>query len=293
MQPLANAHWKPTDATTRRPPISRPGRTTLGRRRGFGIGTALRRGLAAALSALLVVTLTPGVQAATAGPGGAGVPGATALPRPAAASPAARDFADYDLSHQPARLGAIDTSRVHQRATVLGQEAEQAPADDGEGAVAPAPSGTPGAWRVTDTGGQGARLRATPSTTAEVVDLLPDGTVVEPLEGPVSADGLDWRRVSVAGIVGWVSAELLDAPSTAPAPQPSPGTAVWIVAETGGQGANLRASPSSSAEIVGALEDNTVVQLVDGPVSEDGRAWRKVSGAGLEGWVLALYIWER
>ena len=60
---------------------------------------------------------------------------------------------------------------------------------------------------VGGTDGAGANLRALPSTRADIVAVLPEGTPVQPLGGgPVSAEGLWWREVRAAGSEGWIVA---------------------------------------------------------------------------------------
>jgi hypothetical protein len=76
----------------------------------------------------------------------------------------------------------------------------------------PAAPAHPNALHVVGTGGAGATLREQPSTTAKVLATLPDGSEVEPLEGPIEGDGLLWMKVrSTTEQQGWVAADLLQA----------------------------------------------------------------------------------
>jgi hypothetical protein len=59
---------------------------------------------------------------------------------------------------------------------------------------------------VAGTDGAGANLRSLPSTEADVVAVLEEGTPVQPLEGPISADGEWWRMINANGIQGWIVA---------------------------------------------------------------------------------------
>ncbi len=83
------------------------------------------------------------------------------------------------------------------------------------------------------------------------------------------------------------------APSTAPSNGPSaaPATgASYVVANTGGDNINMRASASASAEIVARLaEGDQIVEI--GPVATaDGREWRHVrTKDGIEGWVASEF----
>jgi uncharacterized protein YraI len=148
---------------------------------------------------------------------------------------------------------------------------------------------------VAGTGGAGANVREAPSTSAAVLAVLPDGTEVQPLEGPVAGDGLYWLKIrSATNVVGWVAADLLQPPnkgSTSLRPAITvPANPQWVVAGTDGAGANLRALPSTDADIVAVLEEGTPVQLLEGPISADGMWWRKVRAEGLDGWTVASYI---
>lgn len=59
--------------------------------------------------------------------------------------------------------------------------------------------------------GVGVWLRAAPSTTAEQLEWLLDGTVVTLLEGNETSDGLEWQQVRYeeVGTEGWVAREFL------------------------------------------------------------------------------------
>src|SRR5581483_3324764 len=72
---------------------------------------------------------------------------------------------------------------------------------------------------VSGTGGDGLRVRAEPSTQGATRTLLPDGTPVQVLEGPVADGGLQWYRVSydAQGSAGWVAGRYLVARGAAPA----------------------------------------------------------------------------
>jgi SH3-like domain-containing protein len=64
-----------------------------------------------------------------------------------------------------------------------------------------------GSFRIANTGGTGANLRAQPSTDAQIVKLLPEGMVL-------SGDAHAWRKVTAASgtTSGWVAQDLLRSP---------------------------------------------------------------------------------
>jgi hypothetical protein len=52
----------------------------------------------------------------------------------------------------------------------------------------------------------------------------------------------------------------------------------------------MRAEPASDAELVGFLEQGTVVVLLDGRESTDEGVWQQVEVDGQVGWVLAEFL---
>jgi hypothetical protein len=69
---------------------------------------------------------------------------------------------------------------------------------------------------VMNLGGNPLRLRAGPSTKEQVVGRLPEGTLVQILEGPVEADGYAWWKVQTPKLSGWAA-------------ERSPQGTVWLV----------------------------------------------------------------
>ncbi len=65
---------------------------------------------------------------------------------------------------------------------------------------------------VSGTDGDGLVLRSSPGLTQTAQSTLAEGTRVQVLEGPLSADGHQWYRVSSAVGTGWASARYLVAP---------------------------------------------------------------------------------
>jgi hypothetical protein len=75
------------------------------------------------------------------------------------------------------------------------------------------------------------RVRDTPGLGGKLLTRLPEGAVVQVLDGKQSADGYDWQKVQSGSIVGWAASKYLqpagDASSNAPcpaAPRPQPQT---------------------------------------------------------------------
>lgn len=59
------------------------------------------------------------------------------------------------------------------------------------------------------TNGQGARLHTGTSISTQTLAVLPDGTPVELLEGPVLVEGRFWRKIRGGGHEGWMVADFV------------------------------------------------------------------------------------
>jgi 3D (Asp-Asp-Asp) domain-containing protein len=72
--------------------------------------------------------------------------------------------------------------------------------------------------RVTGTDGNGLRVRSTPGVNSKVLATIKDGQRLEILDGPRTADGLDWYQVKSESLTGWSNAKYLTAalPERAP-----------------------------------------------------------------------------
>jgi hypothetical protein len=79
----------------------------------------------------------------------------------------------------------------------------------------------------------------------------------------------------------------------APAASPSPAASgVRLkVANTEGQGANMRQRPSTTAPVLRTLPDNTVVEAIGGETNAEGRSWRNVRDPnGQTGWIASEFL---
>jgi 3D (Asp-Asp-Asp) domain-containing protein len=107
---------------------------------------------------------------------------------------------------------------------------------------------------VNNTDGDGLVVRAEPGLGQSVRSRLADGARVRILEGPRSADGHQWYRVSATGADGWVAARYLVATAERAA----------LTSSSGG------AAPFSSASSATSPSTSSAAGAVVGPVS--GRA---------------------
>lgn len=77
---------------------------------------------------------------------------------------------------------------------------------------------------ITGTDGVVLRARTKPGTSAGIEARFREGQNVRVLEGPQSADGLEWWRVEADGVSGWAAAPYLKPIEPTPAPEPTPTT---------------------------------------------------------------------
>jgi len=211
-----------------------------------------------------------------------------------------------------AALGPLGGHRPGAEAVALASPAGQG----GSGGLA-----VGSAAEVSGTEGDGLSVRAEPSAQGALRTVLPDGTVVQVLEGPVAGGGLQWFRVSydAQGSTGWVAGRYLvargTAPTTAGAPNgttaaqtpstpaqagaaASPGTgglaagASADVVGTGGVGLRVHAEPSPQGATRAVLTEGANVQVLEGPVAGGDLQWFRVSydAQGSTGWVAGSYL---
>lgn len=145
--------------------------------------------------------------------------------------------------------------------------------------------------------GDGANLRASGAPDASVLTTIPDGTIVQVMEGPVSHDNSvnGWFLVNVNGQSGYIDGDLL-----IPASQPNVQAAVTtaqhpafkvgdsvVVKTDDGAGLNIREHAVPTAAKVGQVPDGTALKIVNGPSSfNDSKAgWYQVTYKDVTGFV--------
>jgi hypothetical protein len=84
-------------------------------------------------------------------------------------------------------------------------------------------------------------------------------------------------------------------PSAAtPAPTPAPASAAGQqlrVTGTEGLGLFLRSAPSTNNQPIKTLPDDTIVTVLEGPTTAEGRTWLRIrDAAGAEGWVASDFL---
>jgi hypothetical protein len=124
----------------------------------------------------------------------------------------------------------------------------------------------------------------TPTPTAVVASSTPLPTAPTAPSSPP----LNIPRVPPTGVT-LPSSPAGGAPPVSVQAAPSTQSAAgWFeIANTDGEGVNVREAPRVDSPRVGALAEGDVVDAFGGPVEADGRLWRRISALdGTEGWVL-------
>jgi uncharacterized protein YgiM (DUF1202 family) len=130
-------------------------------------------------------------------------------------------------------------------------------------------------------------MRSSPGTGNSIVTSLPTGLAGSVTNGPSSASGYTWYRITTENGSGWVAQDFLSK---------SNGSSVGggfnlnddtVVADGP---LNMRSSASTSASVVSTLADGARCVIKGGPVSANGYTWYQVSSGGRLGWVAADYL---
>jgi uncharacterized protein YgiM (DUF1202 family) len=134
-------------------------------------------------------------------------------------------------------------------------------------------------------------LRASAGTSANVVQSLPQETLLTITGGPTSSGGYVWYQVQTAdSATGWVAADFLQAVNTPPPPTDGGQTAGGHATVTDGP-VNLRSAAGTGNAVVTVLQTGDTVDITGGPTSADGYSWYAVKTAsGSTGWVASDFL---
>ena len=171
------------------------------------------------------------------------------------------------------------------------------------GGAAPRPdfadglSGGPDFWEVFGVS-QSLNVRAAPSTNAQVVMGLLNGTVVRNL-GCRRSDGRVWCQVSQVGggVTGWAASQYLReaaAPSAAMPPGAGSGNVMRVAGVPSGDVLNVRSGPGTRNPVVGALANGDPVRVL-GCQRTGNTRWcdiEMITDMRERGWVAGRYLSE-
>ncbi len=134
-------------------------------------------------------------------------------------------------------------------------------------------------------------VRSEAGLNSTVLDTVFKDTTAVITGGPTTADSRDWYKIDVSGVVsGWVAAEYLalsDAPPVTP-PSGNFGAGDWIFVTD--PPLNLRATPSTSGQILASLSDGDGMLVLGETTTADGYDWNQVENDGTTGYVATEYV---
>jgi serine/threonine-protein kinase len=150
----------------------------------------------------------------------------------------------------------------------------------------------------------GLALRQRPSRAAGLMDLLPNGTILTVIGGPIEAEGFVWWELRMENrLTGWAVEEAdgvrtlraIDDPALFPTSVICPGgrlpTRLVVgdfarVLDDDQRPLNIRSGAGTNFERLGQLLVNDVFLILDGPVCVDGLAWYRIQdNVNREGWI--------
>jgi uncharacterized protein YgiM (DUF1202 family) len=133
-------------------------------------------------------------------------------------------------------------------------------------------------------------LRTGPGTDFDVVAVMPNGTVLQILDGPTTTDGYTWYQVTSTAGVGWCADEFLALSDAAPPPPPPSDFSVGdhIVIST--DALNLREGPGLDYRVSVVVPGGTAGTIDDGPSAADGYNWFKLNTSDGSGWGVDVYF---
>lgn len=127
-------------------------------------------------------------------------------------------------------------------------------------------------------------VRDAATTSGTILDVLPEGELLEVLSGPVSADGYLWYQIEWDdSLVGYVAADFV----AEYIPGFAPGTEV-VVADGP---LNVRDADGTGATIIGQLAQDATATIVSGPTAANGYQWYRITGP-YDGYVAGEFLAE-
>jgi uncharacterized protein YgiM (DUF1202 family) len=134
-------------------------------------------------------------------------------------------------------------------------------------------------------------LRATASTSANVVQSLPQETVLTITGGPSASGGYTWYQVQTAdSATGWVASDFLQAVDI-PNPPASGSLAAGDHAAVIDGPVNLRSAAGTGNAMVTVLQTGDKLSVTAGPTAADGYNWYAVkTDNGSTGWVAGDFL---
>ena len=148
-----------------------------------------------------------------------------------------------------------------------------------------------GQARISYANGDDVRLRDEPSYSGTLIRFLPEGTVLDVVDGPITdSDGNIWYQLSFEGDTGYIVSDYLAldngaAPRTTNA---APGAVVGsaLIAGTNNDGVRCRTAPAAGGAVIAVVPEGAIVDLIG--AAQGG--WQPINCAGTAGYVSTDYV---
>lgn len=155
------------------------------------------------------------------------------------------------------------------------------------------PTSIPGALGKVMLTATAVNLRASYSLNSKILKTgLKKGATYDYLAEPIVNNGTSWYKVNVDGTVGYISGSLCKVIAVTNTTTPIPTVEVSAYIALTGKNVNIRASASTSSQIVVKWLPTGTAMIVTAETTVSGKLWYKVLYGSDVGWVLGTYAKE-
>ncbi|MGI8478044.1 MAG: SH3 domain-containing protein, partial [Thermomicrobiales bacterium] len=155
-----------------------------------------------------------------------------------------------------------------------------------------------GPARIAHANGDDVRVRETPAFEGAIVRYLPEGTVVNVVDGPVDGltDGV-WFKVSFENDTGYIVSDYLALSDGAAAGSPTPATdaqanpegqsiGTAMIAGTNGDGVRCRVQADAGSAVITVVPEGSMVDLIGAAAD----VWQPINCGGQSGFVHSEFV---
>jgi uncharacterized protein YgiM (DUF1202 family) len=148
-----------------------------------------------------------------------------------------------------------------------------------------------GQARISYANGDDVRLREEPSLSGTLIRYLPEGTVLDVVDGPFEdGEGNLWYQLTFEGDTGFIVSDYLalDNGAAPVSNNAGPGEVIGsaLVAGTNNDGVRCRTEPSTGGAVVTVVPEGAIIDLIG--AAEGG--WQPINCAGQSGYVSTDYV---
>jgi cell wall-associated NlpC family hydrolase len=148
-----------------------------------------------------------------------------------------------------------------------------------------------GQARIAYANGDDVRLRQDASYTGTLIRYLPEGTVLDVVDGPFTdSDGNIWYQLSYDGDTGYIVSDYLamDDRSAPVSSNAAPGAVIGsaLIAGTNNDGVRCRTAPSTGGSVITVVPEGAIVDLIGAADS----GWQPINCGGQAGFVSTEFV---